>query len=246
MIKRLLLLTLVATATCLGVAQADHMSPWGPGWANMPNDIHNTRLDLRDDNDAFRDFVQYGEGADTTNRFLIEEAAAVEAELTSGHQVERLDARLDPLPGFLGGGWARYTQFDDDPAVGRVLNISVRLRLVRNNGTPANALLGLSADNADQASVSAYFRTYTGPDYARCALAFEGLILSDDGVAQYATYGLSLKEDQAGVVEGVGGCTASADELETPMLPQVRPTDLVDIGVLTFKVEVRPVLLGGF
>jgi len=52
-------------------AVADHNSKWGEGWANMPNDIHNTRLDTRatDDNEAFRDFVQYGDGADSVNRF---------------------------------------------------------------------------------------------------------------------------------------------------------------------------------
>jgi len=48
---------------------ADHNSKWGEGWANMPNDIHNTRIDTRGDNDAFRDFVRYGNGADSVNRF---------------------------------------------------------------------------------------------------------------------------------------------------------------------------------
>ncbi len=248
--KMLLRLTLIAAAAFLTAAHADHMSPWGPGWANMPNDIHNTRFDTRlaDDNDAFRDFVRYGEGADSVNRYLTEETAALEAELASGHQVDELAARLDPLPDFLGGGWARYTLFDEDPLVSRVLNISVRLRLIRNNGSLANALLGLTAENADEAAVSAYFRPYEGADYAACGLVFEGLILSDDTVAQYATFGLSLKEDQAGVIEGVGGCTASADTSEVPILPAVQPTDLVDVGVLTpaLDEEVRPVLMGGF
>jgi len=54
-----------------GQAVADHNSKWGEGWANMPNDIHNTRLDTRatDDDEAFKDFVQYGDGADSVNRF---------------------------------------------------------------------------------------------------------------------------------------------------------------------------------
>jgi hypothetical protein len=241
---------LFAAVACLSPAHADHMSPWGEGWANMPNDIHNTRFDYRDDNDAFRDFVQYGEGADITNRWLTDEAAALESELASGHQVDQLAARLNPLPDFLGGGWARYTLFDEDPLVSRVLNISVLLRLIRNNGSLANELLGLTAENAGEAAVSAYFRPYEGADYAACSLVFEGLIFSDDTdtLAQYATFGLSLKEDQAGVIEGVGGCTAASDTSEAPILPAVQPTDLVDVGVWTPAIgeEVRPVLMGGF
>ena len=64
----------IAAVAFLSVAQADHMSIWGAGWANMPNDIHNTRIDTRllDDDAAFRDFVRYGVGAERTNRFLIE------------------------------------------------------------------------------------------------------------------------------------------------------------------------------
>lgn len=48
------------------LAFADHNSPWGEGWANMPNEIHNTRIDTResDDNSAFIDFVRQGGGTD--------------------------------------------------------------------------------------------------------------------------------------------------------------------------------------
>ena len=54
-----------------GAALADHNSPSGEGTANMPNDIHNTRIDtMDDDNDTFLAFVQGGGGADSTNRFL--------------------------------------------------------------------------------------------------------------------------------------------------------------------------------
>lgn len=48
---------------------ADHNSPWGAGWARMPNDVHNTRIDTRGDNQAFRDFVRQGNGASTVNRY---------------------------------------------------------------------------------------------------------------------------------------------------------------------------------
>jgi hypothetical protein len=61
---------MVAGALLLGQAAiADHNSPWGEGWANMPNDIHNTRIDTLGDRDAFRDFVRYGNGAESVNRF---------------------------------------------------------------------------------------------------------------------------------------------------------------------------------
>ncbi|MEW6647637.1 MAG: hypothetical protein AB1450_10590 [Pseudomonadota bacterium] len=48
-------------------AFADHNSVWGAGWANMPNDIHNTRIE--DDNETFLDLVQQGGGADSVNRY---------------------------------------------------------------------------------------------------------------------------------------------------------------------------------
>ncbi|MEJ2522545.1 MAG: hypothetical protein P8080_06655 [Gammaproteobacteria bacterium] len=52
-------------------AFADHNSKNGEGWANMPNDIHNTRIETRTSGDAaaFKDFVKNGEGADSVNRF---------------------------------------------------------------------------------------------------------------------------------------------------------------------------------
>jgi hypothetical protein len=63
----------LASAALVFSAQAiaDHNSKWGEGWANMPNDIHNTRIDTREsgDNDAFKDFVKQGNGADSVNRF---------------------------------------------------------------------------------------------------------------------------------------------------------------------------------
>lgn len=62
-----------STATAMSLlassAIADHNSQNGPGWANMPNDIHNTRVETleADDNQAFRDFVKYGEGSESVN-----------------------------------------------------------------------------------------------------------------------------------------------------------------------------------
>ena len=57
-----------------GTAQADHNSKWGEGWANMPNDIHNTRVETRGDDTSFRDFVKQGNGADSVNRFATDES----------------------------------------------------------------------------------------------------------------------------------------------------------------------------
>ena len=64
--------TLLATCMASGVlatttAYADHASPMGAGWANMPNDIHNTRLE--DSNEEFMDLVQGGGGVDSVNRY---------------------------------------------------------------------------------------------------------------------------------------------------------------------------------
>ena len=63
----------IAIGLCVlsGPVLADHNSKNGEGWANMPNDIHNTRVETleNDDNEAFREFVKNGEGSRTVNRF---------------------------------------------------------------------------------------------------------------------------------------------------------------------------------
>lgn len=51
-------------------ALADHNSPHGAGWANMPNDIHNTRIEDGLSGQAFSSFVRQGGGADSVNRYL--------------------------------------------------------------------------------------------------------------------------------------------------------------------------------
>ena len=239
------ILALMMTATCLTLARADHMSPWEEGWANMPNDIHNTRFETRIvDNDAFLAFVMFGVGASTTNRFLVDETAAVEEALASGHRVDQIAARLVPQDGFLGAGWARYTLLDDETLVSRVLNIHVRLRLLTKNGEVANPLLDLTAENAGDKTVSALFRRVTGDTnlpYATCALVFDPVLIDTDadGIADYASYYLSLKEDATGLIEGEGAC-AVLDTGE-PM-PGVQVGDIVDIGV----DEEPSVLTGSF
>lgn len=66
--KRYIAATIISV-TLSGAALADHNSRWGEGWAKMPNDIHNTRVETRRDNTTFRDFVRQGAGADSINRF---------------------------------------------------------------------------------------------------------------------------------------------------------------------------------
>ena len=83
-----LLVFSVAVAMALGVspADADHNSKNGEGWAKMPNDIHNTRVETKEakDNEAFREFVQYGEGSDSINRFADDDTAAKRAQGQKG------------------------------------------------------------------------------------------------------------------------------------------------------------------
>ncbi|MBU1265052.1 MAG: hypothetical protein KJ946_10630 [Gammaproteobacteria bacterium] len=58
------------TALFSASALADHNSPNGAGWANMPNDIHNTRIEDGLSGSEFADFVRQGAGADAVNRYL--------------------------------------------------------------------------------------------------------------------------------------------------------------------------------
>ena len=61
--KTVLALVISGTLFAASSAWADHNSPMGAGTANMPNDIHNTRIE--DDSETFMDLVQYGDGADS-------------------------------------------------------------------------------------------------------------------------------------------------------------------------------------
>jgi len=65
---------------------ADHNSRNGEGWASMPNDIHNTRVETleNNDNDAFREFVKYGEGSKSVNRFASDDTRPTQASKRQG------------------------------------------------------------------------------------------------------------------------------------------------------------------
>ena len=79
---------------------ADHNSPNEEGWANMPNDIHNTRIDTNEsgDNEAFRDFVQYGDGADSVNRFADDDTTSPGKQSQSGNS-EAAQAQAKQMSG---------------------------------------------------------------------------------------------------------------------------------------------------
>jgi len=68
LIKNAVLATILSSAVVAPYAMADHNSVWGEGWANMPNDIHNTRLDPTVSDTEFMEFVSGGAGAESVNR----------------------------------------------------------------------------------------------------------------------------------------------------------------------------------
>jgi hypothetical protein len=223
--NRLLRSIVVMAAVFLSPVCADDTGPWGPGYANLP---------------------------DVIDTWFADEAT-LNAQLAGPSVTEELVAVLNPQPNFQGRGMARYKLFDDTASVARVLNINLRLRLVRNNGTVANPTIGLTQDNAAGAWVTAYLSRDSGLDefaeYAVCRLVFGELVVGDDGVAYYATYGLTLREDQNGflVVGSIGACTEPGSTPE--ILPTVQALDIVDIGVLVDPptgTEVEAVLMGSF
>jgi len=69
-------------------AMADHNSIWGAGKANMPNDIHNTRIEEANTglmtSDEWRDFVSKGAGAETVNRYLDDRTLPSQTSMNSG------------------------------------------------------------------------------------------------------------------------------------------------------------------
>lgn len=69
-------LVAVSLSSLSATALADHNSRWGEGRAKMPNDIHNTRVETRGDNTTFRDFVRFGNGAESVNRFSTDDKAS--------------------------------------------------------------------------------------------------------------------------------------------------------------------------
>jgi len=71
---------------------ADHNSIWGEGTANMPNDIHNTRIE--DNNEKFLDLVQGGGGADSVNRYDDDSTTTTVGTRTSSGSVSGMKSRM--------------------------------------------------------------------------------------------------------------------------------------------------------
>lgn len=82
---------------------ADHNSIWGAGTANMPNDIHNTRIE--DDNETFLTLVQGGGGADSVNRYEDDTDTTVGMRTSRGSvsgMTSRMSSRMSTMT--RGGG----------------------------------------------------------------------------------------------------------------------------------------------
>lgn len=82
---------------------ADHNSIWGEGTANMPNDIHNTRIE--DTTEEFLDLVQGGGGADSVNRYDDGTDTTVGMRTSSGSvsgMTSRMSSRMSTMT--RGGG----------------------------------------------------------------------------------------------------------------------------------------------
>ena len=83
--RSLLAAAVLLMFTSAPVVMADHNSPHGMCWANMPNNIHNVRLETRDDipgqDEDFLTFVQGGAGADVPNECLEGDATPMESDV---------------------------------------------------------------------------------------------------------------------------------------------------------------------
>ena len=82
---------------------ADHNSPMGAGTANMPNDIHNTRIE--DDNATFLDLVQGGGGADSINRYSDDSTDTLTR--STGSRSRMSSSRMSSRSGGMGRGGRR-------------------------------------------------------------------------------------------------------------------------------------------
>jgi hypothetical protein len=82
---------------------ADHNSPMGAGTANMPNDIHNTRIE--DDNATFLDLVQGGGGADSINRYSDDSTDTLIR--STGSRSRMSSSRMSSRSGGMGRGGRR-------------------------------------------------------------------------------------------------------------------------------------------
>jgi hypothetical protein len=71
-IRSLLATCITGTVLVTTTAYADHNSVGGKGWANMPNDIHNIRIETLGDNEEFTEFVREDGGTDSVNDAVLD------------------------------------------------------------------------------------------------------------------------------------------------------------------------------
>lgn len=74
---------IVAIAFTASVS-ADHNSMHDAGWANMPNDIHNSVIEDDLSGQEFMEFVSQGSGADSVNRYSDDETNSGRTSVTGG------------------------------------------------------------------------------------------------------------------------------------------------------------------
>ena len=86
-------------------AYADHNSVMGPGTANMPNDIHNTRIEGTDE--EFLDLVQGGGGADSVNRYDDDTTTTTVGSRTSSGSLSSMTTRMSSRPATMSRGGRR-------------------------------------------------------------------------------------------------------------------------------------------
>jgi|GEM_PF-3213992 len=88
MLRQTLPMFALAALLAAGAAHADHNSPFGEGWANMPNDAHDDAVDrvtdeLRSDMAAqVEDFEDIRSGMTDELRGAMEDATEARAEMS--------------------------------------------------------------------------------------------------------------------------------------------------------------------
>jgi len=86
-------------------AYADHNSIWGAGTANMPNDIHNTRIE--DSDETFMELVQGGGGADSVNRYDDDSTTTTVGTRSSSGSLSGMTSRMSSRTATMSRGGRR-------------------------------------------------------------------------------------------------------------------------------------------
>ncbi|MEZ5558221.1 MAG: hypothetical protein R3E86_06690 [Pseudomonadales bacterium] len=82
-------ITLVLAGTLLAGAAAADQQPLGRGLGQHAQRHPQHPIDTRGDNTTFRDFVRYGNGADSVNRYATDDARGRRYTATQSRKAER-------------------------------------------------------------------------------------------------------------------------------------------------------------